>query len=100
MNKDQLSQELKQKLKLGIKPSDLKKLRLKPSPNISQDKNNIPTYPDPGILTPPLTPPLKPRQENIPITPIASIEVGERDQSPTPQPSQSSVKQLRQAVKF
>jgi hypothetical protein len=79
MNKEQLQAELLKKIKPGIKTSDLKK------------KNN-------QLPTPPLTPPLKPQKETS-VPPIVP-EVGERDQSPTPQPSQSSVKQLHQAVKY
>ncbi|RHZ37620.1 hypothetical protein [endosymbiont GvMRE of Glomus versiforme] len=50
--KDKLQQELNKKIKLGVKPSDLKKQKAKNSQTNSNQ-----------LLTPPLTPPLKPVKE-------------------------------------
>jgi len=95
MNKDQLAQELREKLKEGIKPSDLKKPREKNSQTISTL----------GILTPLSTPPLKPTKEGNSPSPIVQLErepnqATHRDESPVKNQDQTLIKQLQEQVQF
>ncbi|CAG8476397.1 10313_t:CDS:2, partial [Racocetra fulgida] len=73
-----------------LKPSDLKKQRAKNR----TVKNNIPTYSDQGIPTPPPTPPLKPVKDNISLTDPENIR------NPNFNPHIGKVKELQQQVKF
>ena len=67
--KSKLQQELKEKIREGIKPSDLKKLK---------EKNNSSNYSSPGgIPTPPPTPPFKPQKEDHTPPPISIDPVPE-----------------------
>lgn len=76
MNKDRLAQELKEKIKEGIKPSDLKK------------KGNI----NPQIPTPPSSPT---------ITPIdKKVGIGWNNKKELEQLEQKKIRELEQSVKF
>ena len=67
--KSKLQQELKEKIREGIKPSDLKKLK---------EKNNSSNYSSlGGIPTPPPTPPFKPQKEDHTPPPISIDPVPE-----------------------
>ena len=92
MNKDQLQRELKEKVKPGIKPSDLKKAR---------EKNSQTNF-NHGILTPPPTPPLKSSQEGILPSPISikPEQATHRDESPVKNQDQTLIKQLQEAVNY
>ncbi|CFW93333.1 protein of unknown function [endosymbiont DhMRE of Dentiscutata heterogama] len=89
-NKTQLQKEINEKVKPGLKPSDLKKQRAKNR----TVKNNIPTYSDQGIPTPPPTPPFKPVKDNISLTDPENIH------NPNFNPYIGKVKELQQQVKF
>jgi hypothetical protein len=54
-----------------LKQEFLKKQQGNYGPNPNQNQNNYSDSSDYGLPTPPLTPPLKPKQENTAIPPIA-----------------------------
>src|SRR5205823_3793237 len=78
MNKDQLQQELKEKIKEGIKPSDLKKK--KTGENIG------------SIPTPPPPPPIIDKEEKPNQNPVNSDDL--------PSPIAYKIKKLEEEVKF
>jgi len=61
MNKDKLQQELKEKIKEGIKPSDLKKQK-KVKPKINEDEGYESDESNKSIPIPPITPAKKIKQ--------------------------------------
>lgn len=105
MNKTKLQQELQEKIKVGIKPSDLKKGK-KNSPNKSnvvKTENIVKT--NNQLLTPPPTPPLKPTKEGNSPSPISiTNNIPTPPDSPLLQPTKPSkpsnnIKDLQEQVK-
>jgi hypothetical protein len=77
MNKTKLANELKQKIKLGVKPSDLRKNKTSEERSFLSNSDTLSSphsFKNNQLLTPPPTPPLKPSKEDISPSPIVQLE--------------------------
>lgn len=97
MNKDQLQQELLQKIKTGIKPSDLKKKSegetklYAPDWNTPSDRSILKPSQPKQILTPPPLPPSKPAKTKQSSPPSEIEPATNRDKSLNKNPIKSKV---------